>query len=143
MNYSIVDSLGYIRQSQCTTNEGDTQLLRDGERLLADNPPTPIVDYDINTEYPFRVEPIPNDAIEVPYVINMKPEEEIANNVRSMRDSKINEIMWKVERHQRLLSMELPTIDNISEIYSYIQLLCDIPEQQEFPYSVNWPIEQI
>ena len=140
MFYSIIDTSGNIRLSQFTTDANNTSQLLEGERLLPDNSPMPGTDYDILTQYPVRVEPVSADATEVPYIINQKSFEEVAQNVRSIRDGKISEIMWRVERYNRRAQLGLTQTDNITAINNYIEELCNVPQQENFPFNVQWPV---
>ena len=47
------------------TTDPDSYILEPGQRLLADSPP----DYDHETQALRRVEPVPEDATEIQYVI--------------------------------------------------------------------------
>lgn len=68
--YSKVNSQGFIILSMFTTDPNASVAL--GERLLADSPPNP-PDYTPGITKPMRVEPIPNSATEVPYLIVDEP----------------------------------------------------------------------
>jgi len=73
--------------------------------------------------------------------------ERISNSVRRERDRKINEITWRIERHESELRQGLtPTESDISNIDVYIQELRDFPELDGFPWdgvndpSCPWPV---
>ena len=52
------------------TTDPDSYILEPGQRLLMDSPP----EYNIETEALRRVEPVPEDATEIKYMIIPKPE---------------------------------------------------------------------
>ena len=60
--------------------------------------------------------------------------------VRESRDTKIEEIEWRVFRHQSEERAGITThIDNISDLDTYIQELRDIPETYSNARDVEWP----
>lgn len=72
-------------------------------------------------------------------VVNISDAEK-AQEVRLTRDKMIENVMWRVYRNQRELRLGLAVTEPISKLDDYIQALCDIPEQQGFPWNVAWPI---
>ena len=58
--------------------------------------------------------------------------------VRHIRDIKINEIEWRYNRYARLARLNLPQIDSITDLDSYVQALADITLQSS-PNDVSWP----
>lgn len=64
------------------------------------------------------------------WVIENLPEEQAATNVRSHRNSLLSKTDWMA------LSDITPTQENLD----YRQALRDVPQQQGFPYNVEWPI---
>lgn len=61
-------------------------------------------------------------------------------SIRQERDRKISEIAWRYERYARYERLGLPQIDNIQNLDKYIQALADIPQTQEDPYDIVWPV---
>lgn len=66
-------------------------------------------------------------------------EAELATTARSKRDSLLAGISWRYERHERETRLAMPTTDNIKTLDTYAQLLADVPEQEGFPTTINWP----
>jgi hypothetical protein len=64
---------------------------------------------------------------------------DMAAAVRAERDAKINAIAWRVERYHRQVRMGITPTDDISVLDTCVQALCDVPEQDNFPYRVAWP----
>lgn len=61
---------------------------------------------------------------------------------RQKRDSLLNEVLWLVDRHNQQLQINVETTLSSTEytnLLLYIQALRDVPEQPEFPASINWP----
>jgi hypothetical protein len=69
ISYTLVHQNGMPLINDATT-EPDSYLLESGQRLLVDSPP----EYNIETEALRRVEPVPEDATEIQYMIIPKPE---------------------------------------------------------------------
>lgn len=63
-----------------------------------------------------------------------------ASNIRKERDTKIYEVEWRVSRYRREVDLNLPHTDDLTALNTYIQALCDVPQQSGFPDSVVWPI---
>lgn len=70
------------------------------------------------------------------------PDSVLAEQVRAERDRRIDVVMWRVERYQRQVRLGLTPTDDISALDAYIQALCDVPGQENFPGSVTWPKAQ-
>lgn len=60
-------------------------------------------------------------------------------SVRRERDNRINDIQWRVERNQREIRLSLTLTDTTQVLDQYIQDLCNIPNQEGFPFDVQWP----
>lgn len=70
-------------------------------------------------------------------------EEEKANYHREKRDSLINKEMWKLQRHEqeKILGIETTlTEQKYLALLQYIQALRDIPQQEDFPNTVTYPV---
>lgn len=66
--YTVVDANGYVKLSMIT--DDPNYSLETGERLLPDNPPDPRKNhYTHGLTKPIRVEPVPANALEIPYII--------------------------------------------------------------------------
>lgn len=75
-----------------------------------------------------------------------KTEQEVKNEkaekIRRIRDKKIEEIQWRIQRYTEQVSMGAKTTDseeNYKAVLKYVQDLRDVPEQKEFPENVVWP----
>jgi hypothetical protein len=68
--YTLIHQNGMPLINNATTDP-DSYVLEPGQRLLADSPP----DYDDNTQAIRRIEPVPEDAIQIEYIIIPKPED--------------------------------------------------------------------
>jgi len=78
-------------------------------------------------------------------VVSLTDEEIAANTkslwdeVRELRDIKINEVEWRVMRNLSETRIGITTTtDNISDLDTYIQALRDIGEQTD-PKNITWP----
>lgn len=85
------------------------------------------------------------DYEEKNWLVTVKSEEELQQDkenkwheVRNIRDSKINEVEWKINRYNSHIRLSLEPIDNIVLIDTYIQELRDITLQED-PYNIVWP----
>lgn len=67
-------------------------------------------------------------------------EEQLAEQIRAERDNKIQEIRWRLERVRDEQELGLPLTEPIEPILVYIQALRDVPQQEGFPWNVEWPI---
>jgi len=62
-----------------------------------------------------------------------------ASRVRQERDTRIAAVAWRVDRYRRETELGLSHTDDLTELNTYIQALCDVPKQPGFPESVLWP----
>jgi hypothetical protein len=67
--YTLIHQNGMPLINNATTDP-ESYVLEPGQRLLADVPP----EYNLETEALRRVEPIPEDATEIEYIIILKSE---------------------------------------------------------------------
>lgn len=67
--------------------------------------------------------------------------EQLAIQIRSERDAKLQASTWLVERHREELEVGTTTLtaEQYAELLAYRQALRDITEQETFPNLVNWP----
>jgi hypothetical protein len=73
-------------------------------------------------------------AVEPVLDINM-----LASSCRSFRNTLIESAQKRVDRYKRQLAMGIPTVDNLSALYEYMQILADVPQQEGFPINIVWP----
>ena len=59
--------------------------------------------------------------------------------IKSRRDSKIQSVIWRIERHESELRQGITITEPIEPIDTYIQALRDIPQQAGFPNNIIWP----
>ena len=70
-------------------------------------------------------------------------EEEKANYHREKRDSLIKQVSWQVERHSQEKMLGLATTLSEQEyiaLLQYIQELRELPQQEDFPNTVTYPV---
>lgn len=65
--------------------------------------------------------------------------EQIAEQVRAERDAKIEAVRWRIERHKDELELGIPLTEPLEPLLQYTQALRDVPQQEGFPESVEWP----
>ena len=68
-------------------------------------------------------------------------DEEQAREVRSKRDRLIAQEDWRYARYNSEVRQGLPPSDDIKALDAYVQALRDIPDQEGFPWDVEWPEE--
>ncbi len=66
--------------------------------------------------------------------------ENLGAQMRSIRDSMIQAVEWRVTRHQDEMTLGLEPTEDIIPILEYIQDLRDVPQQEGFPTDIIWPI---
>ncbi len=64
------------------------------------------------------------------------------NDIRKERDNRIAAVMWRYERYARLERMGLEQVDDITKLDKYVQDLADLPQTQNDPYDIVWPVLQ-
>ena len=60
------------------------------------------------------------------------------SQVRSKRDKMINDVEWRIQRHQSELRLGITPTDSIELVDRYIQDLRDITTQDN-PFEIQWP----
>ena len=68
--------------------------------------------------------------------------EQKAAEVRAERDRRIDAVRWRIERYQTQAAAGLETTDTVEQyqaVLMYIQELRDVPEQERFPDTIEWP----
>jgi hypothetical protein len=63
----------------------------------------------------------------------------LSKALRRQRDEMIKAVAWRYERYARFERLGLEQVDSLQLLDTYIQQLADTPEQEGFPFSVNWP----
>jgi hypothetical protein len=100
--------------------------------------------------------PIPNsvqvlewDSANINWVIRDKTLEELQAEtnalwslIRAERDKRIADVMWRYERYERYGRLGLEQTDDITKLDKYIQDLADLPQTQDDPYDILWPVLQ-
>lgn len=66
--------------------------------------------------------------------------EEKSLNVRQQRNQLIEDVMWRVYRYHRETRLGLSPTDDILKLDRYILELCEVPNQEGFPWNVEWPV---
>lgn len=69
-------------------------------------------------------------------------EAELAEQARKKRDELIEEVYWRCQRYDTQEKAGVATTDSpetMQKIYTYIQALRDVPEQEGFPKTIVWP----
>ena len=68
--------------------------------------------------------------------------EQKAVEVRAERDRRINAVRWRIERYQTQAAAGLETTETVEQyqaVLMYVQALRDVPEQEGFPDTIEWP----
>lgn len=58
--------------------------------------------------------------------------------IRLLRDDRIKDVMWRVERYLSEVRQNIPKTEKIAPIDNYIQALRDITKQTD-PFNIVWP----
>lgn len=62
------------------------------------------------------------------------------NQIRAERDKRISEVTWRYERYARYERLRITQVDSIEELDKYVQALADVPQNQNDPYDIVWPV---
>ena len=65
--------------------------------------------------------------------------EQLAATVRAKRDGLIESVRWRIERAKDEIDLGIPLTEPLEPLLQYVQLLRDVPQQEGFPESVEWP----
>jgi len=65
--------------------------------------------------------------------------EEFADTTRAERDRLIESVRWRIERHSDELALNIEPTEALEPLLQYTQDLRDVPQQDGFPESVEWP----
>lgn len=109
----------------------DIVLISTGDhaRLLGEISEGRVLDVD-SEGYPRTTEPAGPDI------------EQLAQLARQRRDAGIASVQWLIERHRGELSLQLSTTltdEDYLLVHQYVQDLRDVPEQDGFPLTIEWP----
>lgn len=66
-------------------------------------------------------------------------EAELSATARAKRDALLNGIAWRYERNAREARLGIETTDSIEALDAYTQALADVPQQEGFPTTIEWP----
>ena len=65
--------------------------------------------------------------------------EHLADGIRAERDAKIEAVRWRIERHNDELALGREPTEPLEPLLQYVQDLRDVPQQEGFPETVEWP----
>lgn len=65
--------------------------------------------------------------------------EQLAATVRAERDRLIESVRWRIERHNDDVALGREPTEPLDPLLQYVQALRDVPQQEGFPESVEWP----
>ena len=72
--------------------------------------------------------------------LNPKPTtEQLADAARAKRDRLIESVRWRIERHNDELALGSEPAEPLEPLLQYTQALRDVPQQEGFPESIDWP----
>ena len=102
----------------------------------------PVQSRDVDTNCIYTIEEVEEYLTEHPEALldmqAIEQERKIAE-IKSRRDSKIQSVIWRIERHESELRQGIVLTEPIEPIDTYIQALRDIPQQAGFPNNIIWP----
>lgn len=67
--------------------------------------------------------------------------EQIADQIRTERDAKIEAVRWRIERAKDEAALGVPLTEPLEPLLQHVQALRDVPAQPGFPENVEWPPE--
>ena len=77
-------------------------------------------------------------------ILNPQPTtEQLADTARAERDRLIEAVRWRIERHSDELALGIEPTESLEPLLQYVQDLRDVPQQEGFPESVEWPIKPV
>ena len=65
--------------------------------------------------------------------------EQLVATARAERDRLIEAVRWRIERHNDELALGREPTEPLEPLLQYAQDLRDVPQQEGFPESVEWP----
>ncbi len=72
-------------------------------------------------------------------IVPVLTEEQLGTQVREQRDSLLEEVEWRRNRHNDEVLLGLEPTEPLLPILEYIQALRDVPQQEGFPEDIEWP----
>lgn len=69
--------------------------------------------------------------------------DELAVRARRRRDLEIAQTRWLIDRHRDEVALQLTTTltsEDYALVLQHVQDLRDLPEQEAFPVSIDWPV---
>lgn len=63
------------------------------------------------------------------------------DEVRAVRDQMIDNFAWKIARQRDLIDLGTATAETLAPLLQYIQALRDVPQTQEDPFNIVWPLQ--
>ena len=69
--------------------------------------------------------------------------EQLAEQVRSERDAKIESVRWRIERHSDELALGSEPTEPLEPLLQYVRALRDVPQQAGFPGDIEWPVNPL
>lgn len=83
------------------------------------------------------------------WIVGVAPEVELPDDepdaaavARAQRDAQIARVRWIIDRHRDQVELGLPTTLSAEEhlaVLTYVQGLRDVPQQPDFPTTIQWP----
>ena len=72
---------------------------------------------------------------------HLAPKPPTAEQVRAVRDAKIEAVRWRIERAKDEAALGIPLTESLEPLLQHVQALRDVPAQAGFPESIEWPVE--
>ena len=69
--------------------------------------------------------------------------EQLAVTARAKRDSLIESVRWRIERHSDELALGSEPTEPLEPLLQYVQALRDMPQQSGFPGDIDWPVNPL
>ncbi len=94
------------------------------------------------TEDGWIVEPVPEEPEPEPEPAREPTEAELAAAVRARRDAEIAALRWLIDRHRDEVALGRSTTLTVEDyllVLQHVQDLRDVPEQDSFPQTIDWP----
>ena len=69
--------------------------------------------------------------------------DQMADTARAERDSLIESVRWRIERHSDELALGSEPTEPLEPLLQYVQDLRDVPQQSGFPGDIDWPVNPL